>query len=103
MERDEYNGLDLYDFHARWYDPELCQFTTMDPLCENYYDISPFAYCAGDPVNNIDPTGMAVMSADDNEAMLDNLFPDKKKQNMSVLDTPCYVSPVKEDIKRGSV
>ncbi len=100
MERDEYNGLDLYDFHARWYDQELCQFTTMDPLCERYYDISPYAYCAGDPVNNIDPTGMAVMSADDNEAMLDNLFPDKKKQNISVLDTPCYVSPVKEDIKK---
>ncbi|MBR5763616.1 MAG: RHS repeat-associated core domain-containing protein, partial [Bacteroidaceae bacterium] len=65
MERDEYNGLDLYDFHARWYDQELCRFTTMDPLCEKYYDISPFAYCAGDPVNNIDPTGMAVYTTSD--------------------------------------
>ena len=65
MERDEYNGLDLYDFHARWYDQELCRFTTMDPLCEKYYDISPFAYCACDPVNYIDPTGMVVWTTSD--------------------------------------
>ncbi len=71
MERDEYNGLDLYDFHARWYDQELCQFTTMDPLCERYYDISPFAYCAGDPVNNIDPTGMAVWSTRNPQTILE--------------------------------
>ena len=71
MERDEYNGLDLYDFHARWYDQELCQFTTMDPLCERYYDISPYAYCAGDPVNNIDPMGMDFYSTSDPQTILE--------------------------------
>ena len=30
---------------------------TPDPLGENYYDISPYAYCAGDPVNLVDPDG----------------------------------------------
>ena len=29
----------------------------MDPLCEKYYDISPYAYCHGDPVNRVDPDG----------------------------------------------
>ena len=29
----------------------------MDPLCEKYYSISPYAYCAGDPVNLVDPCG----------------------------------------------
>ena len=29
----------------------------MDPLCEKYYYVSPYAYCAGDPVNAIDPDG----------------------------------------------
>ena len=29
------------------------------PLAEKYYHISPYAYCAGDPVNRIDPDGMA--------------------------------------------
>ena len=30
----------------------------MDPLAEKYYSISPYAYCAGNPVNKIDQNGM---------------------------------------------
>jgi len=31
----------------------------MDPLVEKYYLISPYAYCHNNPVNRIDPDGMA--------------------------------------------
>ena len=41
------------------YSPSNMRWLTMDPLCEKYYSISPYAYCAGDPVNRIDPDGMA--------------------------------------------
>ena len=55
----EWNAVHgLYDFEARWYSPTLHRFTTMDPLCEQYYDISPYAYCANNPVNLVDPNGM---------------------------------------------
>ena len=30
----------------------------MDPLAEKHYDISPYAYCSGNPINSIDPDGM---------------------------------------------
>ncbi|MFW5518349.1 MAG: hypothetical protein ACOCPA_05825 [Segatella copri] len=30
-------------------------FTTIDPMCENYYNISPYAYCCGNPVNAMIP------------------------------------------------
>ena len=50
------HGINLYDFEARYYDP-IFGFTTMDPLCEKYYDVSPYSYCAGNPVNRIDPDG----------------------------------------------
>ena len=50
--------LDEYDFGARWMDPTVgARFTTMDPLAEKYYSISPYAYCGGNPINLIDPTG----------------------------------------------
>ena len=49
------NGL--YDFSARFLDPLLGRFTTMDPLAEKCPDISPYAYCGGDPVNALDPDG----------------------------------------------
>ena len=52
-------GLDLYDFEARQYDPIVPAFTSIDPLAEKYYGISPYAYCAGDPVNCVDPDGRA--------------------------------------------
>ena len=51
------HGLDWYDYHARQYDAALGQFTTMDPLCEKYYHINPYMYCAGNPVMYVDPDG----------------------------------------------
>ncbi|MBQ7484755.1 MAG: RHS repeat-associated core domain-containing protein [Bacteroidaceae bacterium] len=56
-ELDRTHGLDWYDYGARNYDATLCQFTTIDPLCEKYYHISPYAYCANNPVLLIDPDG----------------------------------------------
>ena len=48
------HGYNSYDFTARHQNPAFPHFTTPDPLLEKYYPISPFAYCAGDPIN---PTG----------------------------------------------
>ena len=46
-----------YDFEARYLSPSFHRFTTMDPLAEKYYSISPYAYCANNPVRYSDPTG----------------------------------------------
>lgn len=56
-ELDRMHGLNFYDYGARQYDPLLGMFTQMDPLAEKYYHISPYAYCANNPVNRIDPNG----------------------------------------------
>jgi RHS repeat-associated protein len=58
-ELDEMHGLNWYDFHARQLSTAIPRFTTMDPLAEKYYSISPYAYCKNNPVNRIDPNGMA--------------------------------------------
>jgi hypothetical protein len=42
------------------YDPATVRFTTMDPLAEKYYSISPYAYCMNNPVKYTDPTGESV-------------------------------------------
>ena len=52
------HGLNWYDFHARQYDPIFGRFHTVDPLAEKYYNISPYVYCANNPLKYIDPTGM---------------------------------------------
>ena len=57
-ELDRVNGLNMYDFGARLFDVAgVPMWTSVDPLAEKYYNISPYAYCAGDPVNKFDPDG----------------------------------------------
>lgn len=46
-----------YDFEARQLSPAFHRFTTLDPLAEKYYGVSPYAYCADNPVNLVDPEG----------------------------------------------
>ena len=53
----EAHGLDEYDSQARMYYPAIMRTTTIDPLAEEYYSISPYAWCGNNPVNRIDPDG----------------------------------------------
>ena len=46
-----------YDFGARNYLPSVPRWNSMDPLAEKYYSISPYVYCAGNPVNLVDRDG----------------------------------------------
>ncbi len=50
-------GLPYLDYGARLYDTRTCRWLSPDPLAEKYYSLSPYAYCAGDPVNFVDPDG----------------------------------------------
>ena len=59
-ELDRTHGLDLYDSEARWYDSLLGRTTTMDPLAEKYYSLSPYLWCAGNPVRFVDPDGRII-------------------------------------------
>ncbi len=63
----EMHGLDEYDSEARWYYPAIMRTTTIDPLAEEYYSISPYAWCGNNPVRFVDPDGRfpvwAVVSA----------------------------------------
>ena len=53
-------SLGLSDFGARYYDPFTCRWTTRDPMAGKYLSLSPYNYCAGNPVNLLDLNGMDV-------------------------------------------
>ena len=52
-------GINLYDSQAR-FQANTGMFLSLDPLAEKFYGISPYSYCAGNPVNLVDPSGKKV-------------------------------------------
>ena len=53
-ELDEETGM--YYYEARYYAPPV--FTSRDAMFEKYFWMSPYAYCANNPVKYVDPSGM---------------------------------------------
>ena len=48
-------------FGARYMDHELTtMWLSVDPMADKYPSISPYAYCAWNPVKLVDPNGMEV-------------------------------------------
>ena len=56
-ELDSRNGLNMYDYSARWKGD--WSFSTIDPLAEKYYNISPYVYVMNNPLRFIDIDGKA--------------------------------------------
>jgi RHS repeat-associated protein len=52
------HSLGWYDYGKRFYDPNYrLSFISIDPLCEKYYSISPYVYCANNPIRYVDLQG----------------------------------------------
>ncbi|MBS1489917.1 MAG: hypothetical protein JSS93_05285 [Bacteroidetes bacterium] len=54
-------NLNLYNVHARQYDPWTLRTTTLDPHADRYHNLSSYSWCGNNPAVNIDPTGKDVV------------------------------------------
>jgi len=55
-ERDEETGYDY--FGARYYDSDLSQWLSVDPMSDKFISTSPYIFCIGNPVRLVDYNGM---------------------------------------------
>ena len=50
--------LNWYDYGFRNYDPQIGRFTQLDPLTDDYPELTPYQYASNDPITNIDIDGL---------------------------------------------
>ena len=85
-EKDSETGY--YYFGARYYDSDLSGlFLSVDPMSDKYPNISPYAYCAWNPVKLVDPDGeeLVLIGTSDNIQKAIKMMSAKlgKKSNLS--------------------
>ena len=54
----------LYYYGARYYNPKISIWLSVDPLAEKYPNFNPYNYTLQNPIRFIDPTGMAAKDSD---------------------------------------
>ncbi len=57
------NGLDWYDFGARYYDPVLGRWHSLDPQASSFAGMSPYTGMGNNPIVIVDPEGESIVLA----------------------------------------
>ena len=84
-ERDDETGYDF--FGARYYTSAASIWLSVDPLADKYPSISPYAYCAWNPMRYVDPDGRYFDEASEKvaqqiEIKCNNLLLETKNKNI---------------------
>ena len=73
--RKEKDATGLYYFGKRYYrseaeirqlpdDPAIGRWLSVDPMADKYPSLSPYNYCAGNPLKYVDPSGLNIINFD---------------------------------------
>ena len=60
-------GLGLYDYGFRWYDPAVARFISVDPLAEEFKELTTYQYASNRPIDGIDMDGLEYLRYDESK------------------------------------
>ena len=100
-ELDRTHGLDWYDYGARHLAPDASRFTTIDPMAEKYYHLTPYAYCANNPVRYIDVNGDSITIDQESIMAIYNGLKEGSQISMNFNDGVLDPSSISEAIKNS--
>ena len=90
------------DYGARQYDSDGAVWLGKDPLSEKYYPISPYSFCANNPIKFVDLDGRKLRPAGEAELnMIRNTVPQNSRQYIS-LDENGYIDQNQLDLYQGN-
>ena len=87
-EKDSETGLSY--FGSRYYSSDLSVWLSVDPMASKYPSLSPYTYCADNPVKLVDPNG------EDYEVLIDN-----SNKTITIKTTYYVTKDTKEGMEMG--
>jgi len=58
LEKPQKTDVNWYDYGFRFYDPVLGRFPSLDPIADNFVELSPYNYASNNPITKIDLWGL---------------------------------------------
>jgi len=89
-------------FGARYYHSDISLWLSVDPMADKYPSLSPFMYCAGNPVILVDPDGKDPIYAKNFWGKVKTIGDDGKKSTGSYLVKGSVAREVKAETKAGN-
>ena len=86
------DGRHAYTFPARTLLPSLPRWSTPDPHSESYYSVSPYSYCASNPIMAIDPNGSDTFLLSPMGELIARIY-DDNNDSFCILDITADVMP----------
>ena len=98
-EHDAETGLSY--FGARYYSSDLSIWLSVDPMSAKYPSLSPYVYCADNPIKLVDPNGEETLETDYRNYKGELLYRTNDGLNETILISDDIIPKLKQKLQKG--